>query len=236
MVHKVLSFVTLLVVVSLGVGVAQTPATPPALGFTDSYQMNYLPSMAAGTFVNISNAGFHIEPPAGTTTGYICADIYTVQPDEQPRNCCTCPVSANAVRSLLGTDFAPSAFAAPSPAFSNFTVKIVFTRPVAGLPGNCNAGVAAAGLAPVGAVPATKMFASGGRAWATKVHTTAPTGGTTFFTETRFSEVPLSVTEYATRLVGTCAFFQTFGTGAGICSSCALGALSPGGFTTGGAQ
>src|SRR5262249_18476991 len=145
------------VVVSVSVGFAQEPATAPAIGYEDTYQLNYLPSMAAGTFVNISNAGFHIEPPATPGTGYICADIYSFNPNEEPRNCCTCPVTANAVRHLLGTDFAPSAFAPPAPVFTNFTVKIVFTRPAGGLPGNCNAGTAAAGLAPVGAVPATKM-------------------------------------------------------------------------------
>lgn len=228
MVPKILNLATLMVGVSLGVAIAQEPATAPAIGYEDTFQMHYLPSMAAGTFVNISNAGFHIEPPATPGTGVICADIYTVQPDEQPRNCCTCPVTANAIRSLLGTDFAPSAFAPPSPVFTNFTIKIVFTRPANGLAGNCNAGTPAVGLAPVGAVPTTKMFASGGRVWGTKVHTTTPTGGTTFFSENEFSQVPLSPVEYTTRLVGTCAFIQSFGTGAGICASCALGALSPG--------
>jgi hypothetical protein len=64
------------------------------------------------------------------------------------------------------------------------------------------------------------------RLWATKVHVTAPTGGTTFYTESEFSQVPLNTLEYG-KLVGDCAFFQRNGSGAGVCAPCAVGARAP---------
>jgi hypothetical protein len=205
----------LAIVAFSSVALAQEPATAPALGYVDSFQIDYTPSLAAGTAVNLTNAGFH----AGTTAtgGDICVNVYTWQPDEQPRNCCTCRVSPNAVRSLNASDLLASAFGPPSPTFSNFSIKLIATRPPTG--GACDAGAMPTGNGTPGG------FAAGMRAWATKVHTTAPTGGTTFYTETKFSNAPLGMGELQ-KLVGACAFFQQFGSGAGVCSSCRLGALA----------
>jgi hypothetical protein len=57
---------------SLAFGQVAAPA--PALGYEDSYQVNYVSNLPAGTFVNFTNAGVH-----GRTTpgGDICINVYT---------------------------------------------------------------------------------------------------------------------------------------------------------------
>jgi hypothetical protein len=193
---------------------AQEPATAPALGYTDSYQIDYAPSLATGTSVNLTNAGVYDNGSGGG--GDICVNVYTWQPDEQPRNCCSCRVSPNAVWHLTGADLLNSAFGPPSPTFTNISIKLVATRPPAG--GDCtnSAGTMPSGNGVAGG------FASGMRAWSTKVHSA---GSTTFYTETKFSDAPLSFGE-ETKLVNTCAFFVRFGTGAGRCASCTIGSVA----------
>lgn len=201
------------VLVMSSVAFAQATAVPPALGYAESFQINYVSNMqAGGTYVNLVNAGSHGGGPEGT----ICVNVYTYDPDEQPRNCCTCPVTPNAVRSLSAADLSIPLFPGPPP--TSVTVKLLATRPPTGA--GCNASVA-----PTGAPGSPGSYAAGMRAWATHVHL-GPVPGGTYITENDFSHVPLSTSELD-KVTAVCKFIQTYGSGNGICRACALGARGP---------
>src|SRR5271165_582476 len=75
---------------------AQDPATAPAYGYKDTYQVNVMGNLNfADSVVNITNAGVYSGGHA-----YICANVSVFDPNETMIACCTCPVSKDGVRSL----------------------------------------------------------------------------------------------------------------------------------------
>lgn len=189
------------VFVSLGAAFAADPVPPvvPTLGPKDSYQINYLANIhLGGSYVNITNAGSNASGPTGLT---ICANVYIFAPDQFMVSCCSCPVTANSLVSLRGSDIGGGGGPVPT----SVTVKLI-----AALPSRqpiCNAKSApnpAGGLA------------SGMRAWATRLHSSP---GGTFGTETKFSPAPLSQFELD-RLTFLCSLVPPIS----MCN-CSAGAL-----------
>src|SRR4051794_39649417 len=144
----------LAIIVFSNVAFGQVVATAPALGYTDSYQVNYVSNLPTGTFVNFTNAGVH---GGLTPAGDICVNVYTWDPDEQPRNCCSCRLTPNATKSLTGADLTGNPLF-PGAATPSLVVKIVATLPTTA---GCNAAAVPTGNGVAGG------FASGARAWAT---------------------------------------------------------------------
>jgi len=175
---------------------AQAPA--------DAFQIRYASNLNLGdSVVNITNAGsIDGYDPAGN----ICVNVYTFRPDEEPINCCTCPVTPNGLRS-----FSVNADLNINPVFpqtqNSLVIKLLATVPVGGA---CNAAAPGA-LAP------------GMRAWGTTLHTLP--GGGVGVTETAFAMATLSGGELA-KLTQICSFIQTFASGNGICKSCSTGGLA----------
>lgn len=108
---------------------AQEPATGGALGYKDSFQINYtnafLPSLP---LVYASNPGFH-EPgfvPVGfPPSADMCVNVYTYRPDATFINCCSCRVPANTLLIFTGNSLFPGV--ASSVASTGAVVKLVTT-------------------------------------------------------------------------------------------------------------
>jgi hypothetical protein len=215
------------------VAIAQEPATAPAWGYEDTYQINVAGNLGtADSLINISNAGLHrTSPLALRFQGYICANVYVFDVDEQMIACCTCPISANGTQSFSARRDLVSNPLTPA-ASTSVTIKLVANVPLGGptAPGSCNA-AALPTTNLLAAIPPTAAnfggFASGMRAWGTHVHTqTAPSPVFTYGTETPFEQVGLSANEAA--ILNTyCGFIQQNGSNHGICGNCAQTVLGP---------
>jgi hypothetical protein len=167
---------------------------------TDAYQVRYAANLNLGdSVVNIVNAG---SVDGSSPAGDICVNVYAFNPNEEPVSCCTCPITPNGLKSLsVNGDLNNNPIIPES--FNSLVIKLVASAPVGGA---CNA------AAPGPLVP-------GMRAWGTTLH---PAPGYTALTETAFSPATLSAGELG-KLTSVCSFIQTFGTGHGICGSCAVG-------------
>src|SRR5437763_12061020 len=97
------------------VAFAQEAAMPPAIGYKDTFQINYPSSFIATLpLVYATNPGFHAAglgvlgftvPPE--MPGDICVNIYTYRPDQTFINCCSCKLSSNGLLSLTGNNLFP---------------------------------------------------------------------------------------------------------------------------------
>jgi uncharacterized repeat protein (TIGR01451 family) len=210
----------------------------------DAYQVDYIPHLDIGDgTINLTNAGSLGASPFGPkigTNGYICANVYAFSPDEQEISCCSCLITPNAVVHLSATkDILPNTLTGVKP--TSIVVKLLATIPgINGSPGStltppftqtsCNPAY------PFG----YDNLTPGLRAWVTKLHA-LPTSPTSYgITETDFQRgyaanyyllaqppvgppTPLSPGELG-KLTGLCQFLIGNGSGAGVCSSCKLGA------------
>jgi hypothetical protein len=221
------SLVSSLFFLVFNVASAQDPATAPAFGYKDSYQINVTGNVLfADSIVNITNAGNH---PGGH--GYICANVYVFDPDEQMISCCTCPVSRNGVKSLSAQgDLVWNTLTGIVP--SSITIKLVATVPPGGpiAPQTCDPTVLPASnvFPPLptspGPLGTNGGFAAGMRAWATHIHSVSSLSGPIQFgTETEFSQVPLNRMELVT-LAQFCSLIGGNGSSAGVCRTCQPGA------------
>lgn len=231
--YKRLLVACALLVVSAFTAMAQTPATAPAWGYTDTYQLNVLQNLTTSdAVVNLANAGFYT--PLGnifTNTGYMCANIYVfggVAPNdpqgEQLAACCSCAISRNGVASVRGRQLVSNPLT--NVTLTAAAIKIVWTTPPGGVgSSSCNpAGLPTtnvlAALNAAGQPVNNGGFATGGRAWATHWHTVP--GIPAFGTETKFTNAPLSAAERNV-LNENCAFIIGNGSGAGRCAGCPTG-------------
>jgi hypothetical protein len=169
-------------------------------GPTDCFQIFDPANLNVGdSVINITNAG--------TTSGAICANIYTFSPDEQLISCCSCVVTPNALVSLsANSDLVSNTLTPAHP--TSIVVKLVATAGSA-----CNSSN----------VPIANL-ASGMRAWGTKLHALPTVPVTYGVTEVTFSQAPLSDVELV-RITSFCGFIQANGSGFGICKSCRQGGL-----------
>jgi hypothetical protein len=180
------------------------------------YQAHYASNLAVGdSVVNISNSGANgaslNSGTSASTTGAICANVYTFSPDEQMVSCCSCPVTPNGLVSLsVKNDLVSNTLTPAVP--TAVVIKLLATAPVGGSCNNSAAAVTTATLVP------------GMLAWGTALHAT-PTTGVYSVTETAFSPATLSAGEQS-RLGNLCNFIIANGSGFGVCKSCRLGGLA----------
>jgi len=172
-------------------GRAQEPATPPGVGYKDSFQLNVFADFTSGSSVELTNAGFH--RITASDRGFICVNAYVFTPQEELCNCCTCVISHNSYTQLQLSPLARCPVTVPGtisrPGFTPLasgTVKLVATTPGSPNATNCNPSQLQAGtlLGGTGPTYMGAAFATGLRAWAT-----------TLGSKTRFETVPLSPLE-----------------------------------------
>jgi hypothetical protein len=193
------------------VSFGQTPtntlnALPDAI---QQESMGNLTSPTGDSYIHLFNAG------ANGGAGNIVAQVYVFDAvDEQLIACCSCPLtpdqgaSISAKHQLTVNPLTP---AMPS----SVTVKLVST--FAGTPATDQTVTGAPG------------FSAGLRADRTTTHLTANYPGIPAnITEVDFKNVTISATEYE-RMVTTCAFINTDGSGFGICGGCTKGVSAGGG-------
>jgi hypothetical protein len=174
------------------------------------FQISYAANLIAGdSYVDATNSGASASTGAGSGTsasipGSLCLNVYIFTPDEQPLECCSCPVTPNGLASLSAQrDLISNPLTPATP--TSVVIKLLATVPVGGSCNGSAAAVSAANLSP------------GLAAWNTTLH-----GGS--LTETAFVPSSLSAGELR-RLSSTCAFIAAYGSGFGICNSCRVGAL-----------
>lgn len=201
-------------------GFAQEPATPPAVGYKDSFQLNVFAGLTEGvdSFVELTNAGFHKTIPLDH--GNICVNVYVFNPDETLCSCCACPISQNSYAKLgvniLARCPVPAAATASGvfrfTPLNNGTLKVVATTPANPDARNCNPTQLQVGtlLGGTGATYTPSAFAAGLRVWATNSAS-----------KTNFEKVALSPLE-RDNLNTLCGNLRqsTNGFAGGICPSC----------------
>lgn len=158
----------------------QQPAQPPAVGYKDSFQVDYLDVTG---YIYATNAGSHSVPSSPVRSGDICVNAYVFSPiTDSPdgplgaklTSCCSCRVAPNTVGTITPTLSGP------------VVVKLVATLPVAGT--GCDATVI-----PSGNLGAPAGYASGMQAWSVS----QPTVLSTQLSTSKFTRLPLSRTEQA---------------------------------------
>jgi hypothetical protein len=185
----------------------------PNVTVDSPYQVRYASNLNIGdSFVNITNSGARgaglASGTSASTTGAICANVYTFSPDEQLIACCSCPVTPNGLVSLSAkNDLISNPLTPAIP--TSIVIKLYASVPVAG---SCANSAASPGAA-----------TSGMLAWGTTLHA-AVTAGTYFGSETPFLPATLSAGEL-NRLTQLCTFILANGSGFGVCRSCRLGGL-----------
>ena len=170
----------------------QQPAQPPAFGYKDSHQLDYMD--ITGT-INFTNAGFHASPPFPVTSSDICVNAYVFRPITTTpdgalgatlSSCCSCRVAPKAVGTI-------------TPAISGpVIVKLVATVP-ARVGFGCDAA-----LVPSANLGTPEGYASGMRAWSVS----QPTVLSEQLSTSKFTNVPLGEAEQA-RLPQLCAASPT---------------------------
>jgi hypothetical protein len=189
--------------------------SPTTATLDGPFLVRYASNLAAGdSVVNITNTGARgAGLAAGTsasTTGAICANVYTFSPDEQLISCCSCPVTPNGLVSLSAkADLVSNTLTPAVP--NSIVIKILGTAPVGG---SCAGSAAAPG-----------PLASGLLAWGATLHSTVTPAAAPFsVTESEFLPGSLSPGEFA-RITSLCNFIAANGSGFGVCRSCRLGGL-----------
>jgi hypothetical protein len=210
---------------SLGpsLGPAPISAVPvgPAYSTADAYQIGYAANLNIGdSVVNLSNSGAQGGFYSAGTTGNLCVNVYTFDPQEEEISCCSCLVTPDGLNSLSVTNDLIN-----NTLTSGITTSVSIAL-VASVPGTnpgtksfdqCNPG----GIAPGGTPPAGT--ASGMLSWGTTLEPAANSGA--------FGVVPVSFrfgalsSSELSSLVTVCGFIQGTGSGFGVCNSCRTGAL-----------
>lgn len=168
---------------------AQELAQAPAIGYKDSYQLDYLD--IRGT-VYFTNAGSHAFPSNPVTSSDICVSAYVFRPiTDSPEGplgttldtCCSCRVAPNTLGSI------PMVLQGP------VVVKLVATIPARPPSGRCDPT-----LVPNQGLGAPLGYAAGMRAWSVS----QPTVLSEQLSSSRFVKIPLGQGEQA-RLSQLCA-------------------------------
>src|SRR5438552_622612 len=140
------------------------------------FQVRYASNLNIGdSVVNITNSGARgaglASGTSASTTGAICANVYTFSPDEQLIACCSCPVTPNGLVSLSARNDLISNTLTPAVPTA-VVIKLLASIPVSG---SCASSAFAPGA-----------LTSGMLAWGTTLHA-LPTSPVTFaLTETPF--------------------------------------------------
>jgi hypothetical protein len=208
------------------VAVAQPGAIPtPVAAPLDAFQVRYASNLNIGdSVVNLTNTGTLTLPTGLTTTGNICANVYTFDQNEELISCCSCLVTPNGLNSLSARNDLISNTLTPGVP-NSIVIKLLASTPLglsaAGTGGTCNPS------SPVATPAGPGIFGSlvpGLRAWGTTIHALPTTPVTYGVTEGSFLPSTLSPGEL-TKLTLFCGFIQANGSGFGICKACKTGGL-----------
>jgi hypothetical protein len=145
-----------------------------------------------------------INPTAAN--GTLCAMIYVFDDDEEPGECCGCPLSPNKLLSLSVINQLTANWEVTSNDFENGVIKIVSAVPNGGASpaahGGCDPSIAYTQTpALVGSILKAESVS-----------------GVTSLTETNMFEQGAPDATEATNLINECAFFVAHGTGRGTCN------------------
>jgi hypothetical protein len=145
-----------------------------------------------------------INPTAAN--GTLCAMIYVFDDDQEPGECCGCPITPDGLLSLSVRNQLTANWEVTSNDFESGVLKIVSAVPNGGTSpaahGGCDPSVAYTQTpALVGSILRTESVA-----------------GVTSLTETNMFEEGAPDATEATLLINECAFFVAHGTGRGICN------------------
>jgi hypothetical protein len=189
--------------------------------------------------LNVGNFRTELMPrPAGSADasvvsgepGALCANIYVFDDDQELQECCSCPVTADGVRTLSTINDLTS-----NPAFHNARMSVGAIK-VVGSVGLCISPDTAAGLASIGLVVADPMpitgfpLAEGLKGWINHAEMIASNlpPSFAFVTSTsveEFASAPLDSGELS-ELTTNCNAIMSQGSGAGICT-CGSGDNGP---------
>jgi hypothetical protein len=183
------------------------------------FQLKYFNTNYGSGHIIVSNAGTMStgNNAADDSSGTVCANFYSFDPNEEMQTCCSCPVTPNGLSSLNVNEdiIAQNLIVNPS---SAITVKLVFTLKSAQNGGNACDPTKAGFL----------NVARGGLAWGTNLRNVtfqgSPPTTVNAVTETRFTPAELSAAELA-KLSTYCQYIKILGSSvSGICKSCQAGA------------
>ena len=174
------------------------------------YQVKYATNLSIGdSYFDIQNTAANGDPPLGpgvisganSVTGNLCANVYTIDPNEELISCCSYLITPGQTVSLTAlTDLAGASNTATGSAPSSISVKLLASLAGTGGTGNNCANSAAL----VAITSTTFPLAAGGlAAWGTTLHQ-SPGSGPFVTTETPFTPATLSTAEL-TSLTGRCA-------------------------------
>ncbi|MGH9511019.1 MAG: hypothetical protein ACRD2U_02670 [Terriglobales bacterium] len=190
--------IALLLAVASSAAFAQATGEDTAEYFTTNYFAN---NTTAGAPDGTLRYTMHYGAVLQTRT--LCANIYVFAADQQPTECCSCPITANGlVTASVKKNLTSNPLTGVVP--PDGVVQIISSLP---LPGNvCDPTIAGVGV--TGPYPEVDS-------WLTHVQNKV---GTAFpITEGEGVEELLTVDEYAD-LVIDCSFVQEFGSGQGTCT------------------
>ena len=166
----------------------QQAAQSPAIGYEDTYQLDYMDVQGS---INFTNAGFHASPTFPARSSDICVNAYIFNPitnvPDGPlgavlSSCCSCRVTPDSAGSITPTISGP------------VVVKLVATLPTPSGP-PCDATVL-----PKNTLASPGGYASGMRAWTIS----QPTVLSDQLSTSKFINVALGNTEQ-TKLTQLCA-------------------------------
>jgi hypothetical protein len=221
---------------AFGQSATPTAADPPGYGISSSFMVRYFSNLsAADSYINLTNDGSAVTSGShGAPTQNICANVYTFDANEEMVSCCTCPITANGLKSLSVKNDLVSNTLTPGVPLA-VVVKLVATSPVLTyassaytLTSGCDATLAPSEVHSNGQWDndghSTKtLLVNALHAWAATPHLNTASGAYQM-TETEFSNASLGDTEI-TNITNQCFYIGQLGSGFGICKSCQVRGL-----------
>jgi hypothetical protein len=169
-------------------------AAPIQAATDSSYQVKYAANLSVGdSYFDIMNTGANGASPLGPgtglgaalnpVTGNLCANVYTIDPNEELVSCCSCLITPDQTVSLSAlSDLASAAVTATGVAPPSISLKLI-----ASLAGPGGTGTSCSDSAPLAGTAAFPLAPSSGMAaWGTTLHP-GPALGPFVATETPFT-------------------------------------------------
>jgi len=220
---SMLSLAALVLCIGAGVTQAQTPAA-------DTFRVNYFAGAAGSRpdqTVRITNTGTAFSGAGIGATDDLCANIYVFDPTQELKECCSCLVTPNGLRTLsVDFDLVHNPLTGTFGSLGEGVIKIVSSSTV---PPSSTGSAPCRGTNPSTGVTSPRGLAgtvgyvarAAVRAWGT--HNQDVSGGLSGagvinqVTETEFLDATLSAAELS-ELQANCQFIFGQGSGAGQCS------------------
>jgi len=189
--------------------------------YSNNLTINNLETVAAvpDQSVYINNPGVQgapINPATGlvSTAGYLCANLYVFDASQEMVECCSCPLSPNALVSLsLRTNLLANPLGGVAP--RSGVIKLISSLPISVTPNGVSPTTATA-VCDAGEIgSAGETVLADLRAWGTQFQILSQ--GRYAITQSKFMAAPLSAAE-AAFLPVACQFVRYLGSGQGVCT------------------